>query len=110
MGGYCLLLLLLGACTLYGSYGIGKFRQNETATLIVDANAPGRTIPDTLFGIFFEVILFELLVLNLGFKWIELSLIFKCNYWLFVLFCFIYSFNSLILNSSSCLSEMWIMV
>lgn len=56
MGGYCLLLLLIGACTLYNSYGIGKLHQIDTATLTVDANAAGRPIPDKLFGIFFEEI------------------------------------------------------
>ncbi|XP_021749277.1 alpha-L-arabinofuranosidase 1-like [Chenopodium quinoa] len=56
MGGYCLLILLIGACTLYSSYGVGKIKQTETATLTVDANAAGRAIPDKLFGIFFEEI------------------------------------------------------
>ncbi|XP_021745585.1 alpha-L-arabinofuranosidase 1-like [Chenopodium quinoa] len=56
MGGYCLLIFLLGACTLYSSYGVGKIKQTETATLVVDANAAGPAIPDKLFGIFFEEI------------------------------------------------------
>ncbi|KAL2895724.1 Alpha-L-arabinofuranosidase 1 [Bienertia sinuspersici] len=56
MGAYCFLLyLIIGAC-LYHSYGIGKFKQNETATLLLDANAAGKPIPDKLFGIFFEEI------------------------------------------------------
>ena len=61
MGGYCLLLLLIiGSYTLYNSKGIGRFfKQTETAALIVDASASGRTIPDTLFGIFFEVNFFK---------------------------------------------------
>ncbi|XP_057547583.1 alpha-L-arabinofuranosidase 1-like [Amaranthus tricolor] len=77
MGGYCLLLLLIiGSYTLYNSKGIGRFfKQTETAALIVDASASGRTIPDTLFGIFFEEInhagsggLWAELVSNRGFE------------------------------------------
>lgn len=76
MGGYCFLLFLVfGACTLYNSYGIGKFKQNVTATLSLDASAAGRPIPDTLFGIFFEEInhagsggLWAELVSNRGFE------------------------------------------
>ncbi|CAO2831511.1 unnamed protein product [Amaranthus hypochondriacus] len=77
MGGYCfLLLLVIGSCTLYKSYGIGRFiKQNETAALIVDTSSGGRQIPDTLFGIFFEEInhagsggLWAELVSNRGFE------------------------------------------
>ncbi|XP_057520645.1 alpha-L-arabinofuranosidase 1-like [Amaranthus tricolor] len=77
MGGYCfLLLLVIGSCTLYNSYGIGRFiKQNETAALIVETSSGGRQIPDTLFGIFFEEInhagsggLWAELVSNRGFE------------------------------------------
>lgn len=79
MGGYCFLLFLVfGACTLYNSYGIGKFKQNVTATLSLDASAAGRPIPDTLFGIFFEVILLDLSIFMWGYKRLEFS---KTYFW-----------------------------
>lgn len=45
---------------IIANYGVCELKANKTATLTVDASSQsGRKIPDTLFGIFFEVI-FEL--------------------------------------------------
>ncbi|XP_074320626.1 alpha-L-arabinofuranosidase 1-like [Silene latifolia] len=73
---YCFLLcLLLGAWTVCHSYDIEKIKQNQTAVLFVNTSAAIRTIPDTLFGIFFEEInhagsggLWAELVSNTGFE------------------------------------------
>lgn len=74
---FLLLSLFIGACTVcHSANDIGRrFKQNQTATLFVDASSTGRSIPDTLFGIFFEEInhagsggLWAELVSNRGFE------------------------------------------
>ncbi|KAH9602302.1 hypothetical protein KSS87_012980 [Heliosperma pusillum] len=73
---YCFLLcLLIGAWTMCHSYDIERIKQNQTAVLFVNTSAAVRTIPDTLFGIFFEEInhagtggLWAELVSNRGFE------------------------------------------
>jgi len=43
--------LVIGACFAFRCYADA----NQTSTLVVDVSDSGRQIPDTLFGIFFEV-------------------------------------------------------
>ncbi|KAL9232686.1 hypothetical protein vseg_007767 [Gypsophila vaccaria] len=73
---YCFILcLLFGAWTVCYSYDVEKIKQNQTAVLYVNTSAAIRTIPETLFGIFFEEInhagsggLWAELVSNRGFE------------------------------------------
>lgn len=63
MGVGVIMWLLIGASTLYHSFAIERIiEQNEMPTLTVDTSS-GRRIPDTLFGIFFEVILLQTLLI-----------------------------------------------
>ncbi|XP_006398960.2 alpha-L-arabinofuranosidase 2 [Eutrema salsugineum] len=75
----CILLFLLGSCSVYQSLCVVDSREYATkpnVTLQVDAsNATGRPIPETFFGIFFEEInhagaggLWAELVSNRGFE------------------------------------------
>ncbi|XP_019058426.1 PREDICTED: alpha-L-arabinofuranosidase 1 isoform X2 [Tarenaya hassleriana] len=73
----CILCFLLGSCFVYQSlYADSRVNANPTVTLQVDASdSTGRSIPETLFGIFFEEInhagaggLWAELVNNRGFE------------------------------------------
>ncbi|KAL9232685.1 hypothetical protein vseg_007766 [Gypsophila vaccaria] len=72
---YFIFCLLFGAWTVSYSYDVEKIKQNQTAVLYVNTSAEIRTIPETLFGIFFEEInhagsggLWAELVSNRGFE------------------------------------------
>lgn len=53
----CILSFLLGSCSVYQSLCLVYAGEDANVTLQVDAsNATGRPIPETLFGIFFEVL------------------------------------------------------